>query len=56
LLAKNIGAYEYLAESILAWPNQKQLVAWLEEAGFTSAGYRNASFGVVAIHSARKAN
>lgn len=56
LLAKNMGAYEYLAESILAWPNQKQLVGWLEEAGFEQAGFRNASFGVVAIHSARKAS
>jgi len=56
LLAKNMGAYEYLAESILAWPNQKQLVGWLVEAGFTDAKYRNASFGVVAIHSARKAS
>lgn len=56
LLAKNMGAYEYLAESILAWPNQKQLVAWLEEAGFVSADYRNASFGIVAIHIARKAS
>lgn len=56
LLARNMGAYEYLAESILAWPNQQKLVSWLTEAGFVEATYSNASFGVVAIHSARKAN
>ena len=55
LLAKNQGAYEYLSESIMAWPSQQELVAWLTEAGFQQATYQNASFGVVAIHSARKA-
>lgn len=54
LLAKNSAAYEYLADSILAWPNQKELVGWLTEAGFVEARYKNASLGVVAIHSARK--
>jgi len=55
LLAKNQGAYEYLADSILAWPNQKELLGWLVDAGFKNGKYSNASFGVVAIHSARKA-
>ena len=55
LLAKNQGAYEYLAESIIAWPNQQELVAWLSQAGFENSQYKNASFGVVAIHSGTKA-
>lgn len=55
LLAKNAGAYDYLADSILAWPNQKELVSWLDQAGFVETNYKNASLGVVAIHSARKA-
>lgn len=55
LLAKNSGAYDYLADSILAWPNQKELVSWLDQAGFVDTCYKNASLGVVAIHSARKA-
>lgn len=55
LLAKNSGAYDYLADSILAWPNQKELVSWLDQAGFVETSYKNASVGVVAIHSARKA-
>lgn len=55
LLAKNSGAYDYLADSILAWPNQKELVSWLDQVGFVETNYKNASLGVVAIHSARKA-
>lgn len=55
LLAKNSSAYDYLADSILAWPNQKELVSWLDQAGFVETNYKNASLGVVAIHSARKA-
>lgn len=55
LLAKNSGAYDYLADSILAWPNQKELVSWLDQVGFVETSYKNASLGVVAIHSARKA-
>lgn len=54
LLAKNSAAYDYLADSILAWPNQRELASWLTEAGFTDVNYKNASFGVVAIHSAKK--
>ena len=54
LLAKNSAAYDYLADSILAWPNQKELASLLTEAGFTDVNYKNASLGVVAIHSAKK--
>ena len=54
VLAKNSAAYDYLAESILAWPNQKLLASWLTEAGFIDVEYQNASLGIVAIHSAKK--
>jgi len=54
LLASNQGAYEYLAESIMAWPKQTKLVQWLTDAGFVDVSYQNLSFGVVAIHSAKK--
>ena len=56
LLASNQGAYEYLSESIMAWPNQTELVSWLTEAGFKDAQYKNLSFGVVALHYASKGN
>lgn len=54
VLAKNSAAYDYLAESILAWPNQKLLASWITEAGFIDVEYQNASLGIVAIHSAKK--
>jgi demethylmenaquinone methyltransferase/2-methoxy-6-polyprenyl-1,4-benzoquinol methylase len=56
LLAKNKGAYDYLSESIAAWPKQEVLVQWLVDAGFKDATYKNSSFGIVAIHSAKKAS
>ena len=54
LLASNQGAYEYLSESIMAWPKQIELVKWLTDAGFVDANYKNLSFGVVALHCAKK--
>ena len=54
-LAKNKGAYDYLAESIAAWPKQEVLVDWLSDAGFTNAKYKNLSLGIVALHIATKA-
>jgi demethylmenaquinone methyltransferase/2-methoxy-6-polyprenyl-1,4-benzoquinol methylase len=54
LLASNQGAYEYLSESIMAWPKQTELVQWLTDAGFVEVNYQNLSFGVVALHSAKK--
>jgi len=50
MLSKNPEAYSYLADSIEAWPDQKQLAKDIEEAGFSSVSYRNLTFGIVAIH------
>ncbi len=47
-------AYDYLAESILAWPSQKKLAKKILAAGFEKVAYKNLVFGVVAIHVARK--
>ena len=47
-------AYDYLAESILAWPSQKKLAKKIAAAGFEKVVYKNLVFGVVAIHVARK--
>jgi demethylmenaquinone methyltransferase/2-methoxy-6-polyprenyl-1,4-benzoquinol methylase len=55
LVARNKGAYDYLADSIAAWPKQEALVDWLSEAGFTNAKYQNLSLGIVALHTAQKA-
>ena len=43
-------AYEYLAESILEWPDQEALRGWFLEAGLERTQYRNLSGGIVALH------
>ncbi|WP_193596839.1 class I SAM-dependent methyltransferase [Microbacterium sp. YJN-G] len=50
----NAEAYDYLNESIRDWPDQRTLAAWIREAGWTEVAYRNLSFGIVALHRARK--
>lgn len=50
LFSKTPEAYSYLAESILAWPNQTQLAAKVGAAGFENVSYQNLSLGIVALH------
>ncbi|MDM4762410.1 bifunctional demethylmenaquinone methyltransferase/2-methoxy-6-polyprenyl-1,4-benzoquinol methylase UbiE [Galbitalea sp. SE-J8] len=52
--SSNADAYDYLAESIRAWPDQGELSRWLRAVGFTRVAYRNLSAGVVALHRGRK--
>jgi demethylmenaquinone methyltransferase / 2-methoxy-6-polyprenyl-1,4-benzoquinol methylase len=49
-LASDAEAYEYLARSIAAWPDQEGLARWLLEAGFEQVRWRNLSGGIVALH------
>jgi len=51
----NPDAYSYLADSIRAWPNQKELAAMIVDAGWSQVGWNNLTGGVVAIHIAVKA-
>jgi demethylmenaquinone methyltransferase / 2-methoxy-6-polyprenyl-1,4-benzoquinol methylase len=53
-LSGNAEAYDYLAESIRAWPGQRQLAAQISAAGWTAVTWRNLSLGVVALHQARR--
>ncbi len=53
-LSTNPGAYAYLAESIKDWPAQAELAGLLHAAGWTAVRWRNLSFGIVAVHSARR--
>ncbi|MBM7503270.1 demethylmenaquinone methyltransferase [Agromyces aurantiacus] len=54
LSSSNDDAYEYLNESINAWPDQRTLAAWIREAGWTEVAWRNLTAGIVALHRARK--
>jgi len=49
-VASNPEAYVYLAESIRAWPDQQQLAAQLQIAGWSRVQWRNLSGGIVALH------
>ena len=53
LISSNPQAYEYLAESIQAWPDQPGLAAVIGEAGWRNVEWRNLSGGVVALHRAQ---
>ncbi len=46
----NPEAYIYLAESIQAWPDQKQLAAIMAGAGWQKVAWQNLTFGIVAVH------
>lgn len=48
--SSNPSAYEYLAESILAWPAQRELADLLHQAGWRAVGWKNLSGGIVALH------
>ena len=50
MVTTTADAYEYLAESILEWPDQEALRGWFLAAGMERAQYRNLSGGIVALH------
>ncbi|MFD9894185.1 demethylmenaquinone methyltransferase [Amycolatopsis sp. NPDC059027] len=52
--SSNPEAYSYLAESMLAWPDQRALGEIIAGAGWTEVEWMNLTFGVVAVHRARK--
>ncbi|PRZ09685.1 2-octaprenyl-6-methoxy-1,4-benzoquinone methylase /demethylmenaquinone methyltransferase [Isoptericola sp. CG 20/1183] len=51
-VTRDKGSYEYLAESIRAWPDQEALGRLMLAAGWSRVGYRNLSGGIVALHRA----
>jgi demethylmenaquinone methyltransferase/2-methoxy-6-polyprenyl-1,4-benzoquinol methylase len=51
-VSSNPDAYEYLAESIKTWPDQRALAKLLMEAGWGKVAWRNLTGGVVALHRA----
>jgi demethylmenaquinone methyltransferase/2-methoxy-6-polyprenyl-1,4-benzoquinol methylase len=54
-VAKDRASYQYLAESIRAFPEQPALAELMKNAGFSAVRYRNLGLGVAAIHSGIKA-
>ena len=54
VFSSNPEAYEYLADSIRAWPSQEELARAINRNGWQDAGWQNLTGGIVAIHSAVK--
>ena len=54
-IARDEGAYRYLAESIRMHPDQETLKAMMETAGLATVEYFNLAAGVVALHRGIKA-
>ncbi|WP_241992831.1 class I SAM-dependent methyltransferase [Cryobacterium frigoriphilum] len=50
LVSSNAEAYDYLGESIAAWPAQTVLSGWMRDAGYDAVAYRNLTLGIVALH------
>lgn len=51
LVSGSRGAYEYLPDSVSKFPDQKDLVKMMNEAGFSEVEYKNLTGGIAAIHS-----
>lgn len=56
VVSSNPQAYIYLAESIRAWPDQAELAAAIDRSGWQGTTWTNLSGGIVALHSATRAN
>ena len=54
-VASNPEAYVYLAESIRAWPAQRELARTVADNGWRDVRFRNLTFGIVALHVAERA-
>jgi demethylmenaquinone methyltransferase/2-methoxy-6-polyprenyl-1,4-benzoquinol methylase len=52
--ARNPAAYEYLAESIMDWPDQRELARLMFAGGWSAVRWRDLTFGIVAVHVARR--
>lgn len=52
-VSSNPDAYVYLAESIRAWPNQADLAAMMQAAGWQQVQWLNLTGGIVALHRGR---
>lgn len=53
-ISSNPESYEYLAESIRAWPSQKALGQTIASVGWDRVTWKNLTGGIVALHIASK--
>jgi demethylmenaquinone methyltransferase/2-methoxy-6-polyprenyl-1,4-benzoquinol methylase len=55
LLSGSRGAYEYLPDSVLKFPDQRRLAELMRAEGFEGVEYRNLTGGVAALHTGARA-
>ncbi|MDR0482661.1 MAG: demethylmenaquinone methyltransferase [Cellulomonadaceae bacterium] len=53
-ITRDRGSYDYLAETILLWSDQRGLAELIRDAGWDGCQVRNATGGIVALHRAWK--
>ncbi len=49
-VSSNAPAYDYLIESIPAWPDQPTLAEMMREVGWQRVQWKNLTGGIVAMH------
>lgn len=54
LVSTNDGAYDYLVESIRAWPTQEEVGRMIAANGWSEVEYRNLTGGIACMHRAVK--
>ena len=52
--SSNPDAYVYLADSIRAWPNQKDFATQISNSNWNNVKWKNLTGGIVALHRAEK--
>lgn len=52
LASSDPAAYDYLAESIRAWPGREELATVIRDAGYGAVAWRDLTGGIVALHRA----
>ena len=50
LVASSPQAYQYLADSIVAWPHRREIADWIDAAGYREVLVKDLAGGVVAVH------
>lgn len=54
LVSSDGPSYQYLADSIRAWPHRRAVADWIEDAGFRRVRVKDLSGGIVAVHRAER--
>jgi demethylmenaquinone methyltransferase / 2-methoxy-6-polyprenyl-1,4-benzoquinol methylase len=55
LVSSDGPSYQYLADSIRAWPHRRAIADWIEDSGYRNVAVKDLSGGIVAVHRAERA-